>query len=59
MIKYFGKTDIKEKINELIKEMYEDEELSYTIQIYENRENEKISKLMIEVVDIKNSMPDF
>ena len=59
MIKYFGKTDIKEKINELIKEMYEDEELSYTIQIHENRENEKISKLMIEVADISNSMPDF
>lgn len=59
MIKYFGKKDIKEKINELIKEMYEDEELSYTIQIYENRENEKISKLMIEVADISNSMPDF
>lgn len=59
MIKYFGKTDIKEKINELMKEMYEDEELSYTIRIYENRENEKISKLMIEVADISNSMPDF
>lgn len=59
MISYGGKTPVKEKIKEVLDEMLEDEDFTYTIQIYENRENEKISKFMIEVVDIKNSMPDF
>jgi len=59
MIKYFGKTNIEEKIKNLIEEMAKDEELSYTIKIYENREDEKISKLMFEVIDIQNSMPNF
>ena len=59
MITYTGETDIKEKIKDLIDEMYADNELDYTIKIYESREDEKISKLMIEVADIKNSMPDF
>lgn len=59
MIKYFGKTNIEEKIKNLIEEMVKDEELSYTIKIYEEREDEKISKLMFEVIDIQNSMPNF
>ncbi len=59
MIKYFGKNSIPAKIKELFDEMAEDEELSYTIKIYESREDEKISKLLIEVIDIQNSMPNF
>lgn len=59
MITYTGKTDLKEKVNKLIDEMIDDEDLNYTIQIYENRENEKISKFMFEVVNIQNSMPNF
>lgn len=59
MINYDGKTPVKEKIKEVLDEMLKDEDFTYTIQIYENRENEKISKFMFEVVDIKKSMPDF
>lgn len=59
MITYTGETDVREKISELIDEMCADQDLNFTIQIYESRENEKISKLMIEVIDIKNSIPDF
>ena len=59
MIKYEGKTEVKEKIKEVLDEMLEDEDFTYTIQIYENRENEKIRRFMFEVVDIKESMPDF
>lgn len=59
MIKYEGKTDIKEKIKEVLDEMLKDEDFTYTIQIYESRENEKISKFMMEVAEIKSSMPDF
>ena len=59
MIKYEGKTDIKEKIKEVLDEMLKDEDFTYTIQIYESRENEKISKFMMEVVDIEKSMPNF
>ncbi len=59
MIVYTGKTDIKEKINNLIDEMLKDEDFKYTIQVYENRENEKISKFMVEVINIEDSMPNF
>lgn len=59
MIKYTGKTDLKDKIIGVINEMLEDEDLSYTIQVYENRENDKISKFMVEVINIENSMPNF
>lgn len=59
MIIYTGKTDLKEKVNNLIDEMLEDKDFNYTIQVYENRENEKISKFMFEVVNIENSMPNF
>lgn len=58
-IKYFGNTEIKEEINKLLEEMEKDEELAYTIHIYESRENEKISKLLIEVSNIENSMLNF
>jgi hypothetical protein len=59
MIEYTGKTDIKEKILNMIDEMLQDEDFVYTIQVYENRENEKISKFMVEVINIKDSMPNF
>ena len=59
MITYTGKTELKQKINDMIDEMLKDEDFDYTIQIYENRENEKISKFMFEVVNIQNSMPNF
>lgn len=59
MIQYEGKTEVKEKIKEVVDEMLEDEDFTYTIQIYENRENEKIKRFMFEVADVKKSMPDF
>lgn len=59
MIKYTGKTVLKEKVKKILDEMSQDEDLTYTIQIYENRENEKISKFMLEVTNIENSMPNF
>lgn len=59
MIVYTGKTDIKEKINNLIDEMLKDEDFKYTIQVYENRENEKIRKFIVEVINIEDSMPNF
>lgn len=59
MIKYTGKTDVKDKMISVINEMIEDKDLSYTIQVYENRENDKISKFMVEVINIENSMPNF
>lgn len=59
MIVYTGRTDIKEKINSVIDEMLKDEDFKYTIQVYENRENEKISKFMVEVINIEDSMPNF
>ena len=59
MIVYTGKTDIKEKINSVIDEMLKDEDFKYTIQVYENRENEKISKFMVDVINIEDSMPNF
>lgn len=58
-IKYTGKTEIKEKLINILDEMLNDEDLTYTIQVYENRENEKISKFMVEVINIENSMPNF
>ena len=58
-IKYDGKTNINEKVDSILKEMIDDEDLTYTIAIYESRQNEKISKLLIEVSNIENSMPNF
>lgn len=59
MITYTGKTDVREKISDLIDEMYADDDFNYTIQIYESRENEKISKFMVELINIEDSMPNF
>lgn len=58
-IKYFGKTEIKEKINALLDEMLNDNEMTYTIRINEDRIDENIAKLQIELVDINNSIPNF
>ena len=58
-IRYFGNKDIRLRVEELLIEMLEDTELSYTISIHESRENEKISKLVIEVSNVENSMPNF
>lgn len=58
-IKYEGKININEKIENLLKEMLNDEDLTYTISIYESRTNEKLDKLLIEVSNIENSMPNF
>lgn len=59
MITYTGKTNLKEKVNEVLKEMEQDNDFIYTIRVYENREDEKISKFMFEVVNIQDSMPNF
>jgi hypothetical protein len=59
MIEYDGKMKLEDKINELLIEMTNNKDLIYTIHIHESRENEAISKLLIEVSDIKNAMPDF
>lgn len=58
-IKYDGLSDLEYKITSLVEEMQNDEELRYTIHIYESRRNEKIEKLLIEVSNIENSMPNF
>lgn len=59
MITYDGKTDLKNKINNIIDEMLNDEDFVYTIRIKENRINEKLEQFMFEVADIRNSMPNF
>lgn len=59
MISYTGKTELEEKVNAVLKEMKQDNDFIYTIRVYENREDEKISKFMFEVVNIQNSMPNF
>ena len=58
MIEYTGKTGIKEKIAQTIDEMLQDEDFIYTIQVYENRENEKISEFMLKVINIEISTPN-
>lgn len=59
MITYDGKTDLKNKINNIIDEMLNDEDFVYIIRIKENRIDEKLEQFMFEVADIRNSMPDF
>lgn len=59
MISYNGKTDLKNKINNIIDEMLNDKDFVYTIQIKENRIDEKVEQFIFEVADIRNSMPDF
>lgn len=58
-VRYTGETDLKIKIEEIINEMLDDNDLTYTIKINESRENEKITKFVLEVTNIENSMPDF
>ena len=59
MITYNDKSEIKEKINTLLDELLNDEELNYTINIREGRLNGTINELKIEVINIQNSMPNF
>ena len=59
MISYNGKTELKNKINNIIDEMLNDKDFVYIIQIKENRIDEKIEQFIFEVADIRNSMPDF
>ena len=59
MITYDGKTDLKNKINNIIDEMLNDKDFVYTIRIKENRIDEKLEQFMLEVADIRNSMPNF
>lgn len=59
MITYDGKTDLKNKINNIIDEMLNDKDFVYTIRIKENRIDEKLEQFMFEVADIRNSMPNF
>ena len=59
MVTYDDKCEIKEKINKLLDELLNDNELNYTINIREGRLNGRINELKIEVVNIQNSMPDF
>lgn len=59
MITYDGKTDLKNKINNIIDEMINDKDFVYTIRIKENRIDEKLEQFMFEVADIENSMPNF
>ncbi len=59
MITYDGKTDLKNKINNIIDEMLNDKDFVYTIRIKENRIDEKLEQFMFEVADIRDSMPNF
>lgn len=59
MISYLGKTELKNKINNLVDEMYSDEEYIYQIKIEENRENERLKGLDITITEIRSSMPEF
>lgn len=59
MITYDGKTDLKNKIDNIIDEMLNDKDFVYTIRIKENRIDEKLEQFMFEVVDIRNLMPGF
>lgn len=59
MISYNGKTDLKNKINNIIDEMLNDKDFVYTIRIKENRIDEKLEQFIFEVADIRNSMPNF
>lgn len=59
MITYVGKTELKNKINNLIDEMYSDEEYIYQIKIEEYREDERLKGLEIKTTEIRSSMPEF
>lgn len=59
MIAYGGKREFKDKIDDLLNEMYSDEEYIYHIKIEENRENEHLKGLTITTEEIRSSMPEF
>lgn len=59
MITYEDKKDFKDKINSLIDELLNDEDLNYKLNIKEERLNGKITFLDIQTVNIENSMPNF
>jgi hypothetical protein len=59
MIAYQGKSELKNKINKLIEEMYSDTEYVYEINIEENRENEHLKRLVIATTEVRESMPKF
>lgn len=59
MIGYTGKSNLKNKINALIDEMYDDTEFIYKIKIEECRENEHLRGLTITTEEIRSSMPEF
>lgn len=52
MISYFGKTNLKEKINKLIDEMANDDARDYIIKIEETRQNETIKRLSIITIGV-------
>ena len=59
MIGYTGKNELKNKINSLIDEMYDDTEFIYKIKIAEYRENERLKELTIATEEVRSSMPEF
>lgn len=59
MIGYTGKNNLKNKINALIDEMYDDTEFIYKIKIEEYRENECLKELTITTEEVRSSMPEF
>lgn len=59
MIAYDGKREFKDKIDDLLNEMYSDEEYIYHIKIDESRENEHLKGLTITTIEIRSSIPEF
>ena len=59
MIGYTGKNNLKNKINALIDEMYDDTEFIYKIKIEECRENECLKGLTIITEEVRSSTPEF
>ena len=59
MIEYSGKEDIKSKIYKIIDEMANDKELIYELAINESRINDVLRELKLEIVSIRDSMPNF
>lgn len=59
MIGYTGKNNLKNKINALIDEMYDDTEFIYKIKIEEHRENECLKEVTITTEEVRSSMPEF
>ena len=58
-IRYEGKSNIEDKVNALLKEMREDENLMFTLYIEEHRKDEIIDYLNIKVISVDDRMPNF